>query len=96
MSAHTPGPMAQVAEDFVFFLRKQADGSRWPVGTKLYADSDVSSIFAQTMAFTYTVESFLRAGDGSDPRVPPTEAEVADAMYALRAAIDRATGASHG
>lgn len=36
---HTP--MAQVSEDAVFFLRKQADGSRWPVGTKLYAESPV-------------------------------------------------------
>ena len=30
--------VAQVAEDFIFFLRKRSDGSRWPVGTKLYAD----------------------------------------------------------
>lgn len=84
------GPMAQVAENFVFFLRKQEDGSRWPVGTKLYADSDVSLIFAQTAAFTYVVERFMRADD--DDRVPPTEAEVAEAMHALRAAIVKATG----
>lgn len=33
-----PKPMAEVAENFIFFLRKQSDGSRWPVGTKLYAE----------------------------------------------------------
>lgn len=39
MSAAKHTPMAQVAEDFVFFLRKQEDESRWPVGTKLYAET---------------------------------------------------------
>lgn len=29
-------PVAQVAEDCVFLLRKQPNGDRWPVGTKLY------------------------------------------------------------
>lgn len=46
------------------------------------------------MTFTYTVERFMRAGDGSDPRVPPTESEVSDALYALRAAIVKATGSA--
>jgi hypothetical protein len=50
------------------------------------------TITMQAAAFTYTVERFMRAGDGSDPRVPPTEAEVAEAMYALRAAIAKAEG----
>lgn len=53
-----------------------------------------AAVIPQAMAFTYTVESFMRAGDGSDPRVPPTEAEVAEAMYALRAAIAKATGSA--
>jgi len=30
-------PMAEVAADFIFFLRKQPNGESWPVGTKLYA-----------------------------------------------------------
>lgn len=30
-------PVAEVAENFVFMLRKQPNGDRWPVGTKLYA-----------------------------------------------------------
>jgi len=33
----TAEPVAQVAEDFVFLLRKQPNGERWPVGTQLYA-----------------------------------------------------------
>lgn len=54
----------------------------------------VAAVLVQVTAFTYTVERFVRAGDGSDPRVPPTESEVADALYALRAAIAKAGGAS--
>lgn len=53
--------------------------------------SEFAPILLQAMAFTLTVERFLRDGDGSDPRVAPTESEVAEAMYALRAAIARAT-----
>ncbi|MES2530438.1 MAG: hypothetical protein V4636_05345 [Pseudomonadota bacterium] len=30
-------PVAEVSDSFIFFLRKQPDGTRWPVGTKLYA-----------------------------------------------------------
>jgi hypothetical protein len=30
-------PVAQFAEDSIFNLRKQPNGERWPVGTKLYA-----------------------------------------------------------
>ncbi len=30
-------PIAEVAEDCVFLLRKQPNGERWPAGTKLYA-----------------------------------------------------------
>lgn len=29
-------PIAEVAESFIYFLRKQPNGERWPVGTKLY------------------------------------------------------------
>ncbi|HTH08057.1 MAG TPA: hypothetical protein VMA55_00680 [Acidovorax sp.] len=65
-----------------------------PDADDLDADSDVSLIFVQAMAFTYAVESFMRSGDGSDPRVPPSEAEVAEAMYALRAAIAKAVGSA--
>lgn len=32
-------PMAEVGENWVFFLRKQDNGTRWPVGTKLYAET---------------------------------------------------------
>lgn len=53
-----------------------------------------STIMQQAAAFTETIERFMRAGDGSDPRTPPTEAEVSDAMYSLRAAIARAAGAN--
>ncbi|WKZ93571.1 hypothetical protein P0E69_06670 [Chimaeribacter arupi] len=31
-------PMAQVAESFIFFLRRQDSGECWPVGTKLYTE----------------------------------------------------------
>ncbi|WP_338636963.1 hypothetical protein V6L80_00760 [Erwinia persicina] len=29
-------PIAEVAESFIYFLRKKPNGDRWPVGTKLY------------------------------------------------------------
>lgn len=29
-------PIAELAESFIYFLRKQPNGERWPVGTKLY------------------------------------------------------------
>lgn len=51
------------------------------------ASPEPKDIDAMAVAFTLTVERFLRSGDGSDPRTPPTEAEVVQAMYALRAAI---------
>lgn len=50
-----------------------------------------ADIYVQALAFTYTVEHFVRA---DDDRVPPTEAEVAEAMYALRAAIAKTTGSA--
>jgi hypothetical protein len=52
--------------------------------------AECAEVLPQAMAFTYTVERFMRADD--DDRVPPTEAEVAEAMYALRAAIAKAAG----
>lgn len=48
-------------------------------------------IYAQATAFTETIERFLRA---DDDRVPPTESEVAEALYALRAAIAKAEGSA--
>jgi Lar family restriction alleviation protein len=42
-------PVAEVGESAVFFLRRMPDGSRWPKGTKLYAEmpatvSDAASV----------------------------------------------------
>jgi hypothetical protein len=54
-------------------------------------DELLAGITAQTLAFTETVERFFRGGDGSDPRVPITEAEVSNALYALRAAVTKAS-----
>jgi hypothetical protein len=51
-------------------------------------------IYAMTLFFTGTVERYLRAGDGTDPRTPPTKVEVARAMCALCAAIAQATRSS--
>lgn len=31
-------PVAEFAEEFIFCLRKQPDGERWPAGTKLYTE----------------------------------------------------------
>lgn len=45
---HTP--MAQVAEDFVFLLRRRDDDSRWPVGTKLYAASPLIKAAPELLA----------------------------------------------
>ena len=46
------------------------------------------------MDFTLLVERFFRGGDGCDMRAPATESEVAEAMYALRAHIAKATGSA--
>lgn len=45
-------PVAQVAEDFIFFLRKQPNGDRWPVGTKLYADAVAAQQDAEKLLFS--------------------------------------------
>lgn len=37
-------PMADVGEDYVFLLRKQDNGDRWPAGTKLYTRPDNSEL----------------------------------------------------
>lgn len=78
MSAqHTPGPVAERVE------RAQKT-----------IDTLVKClvVLPQALAFTYTVERFMCAGNGIDPRVPPTESEVSEAMRALRATIARVTG----
>lgn len=60
MSAqHTP--MAQVAESFTFLLRKQSDGSRWPVGTKLYAATPLIDAAPDLLALAYEMEAFSEA-----------------------------------
>lgn len=48
----------------------------------------------KAMAFTMLVERFVRGNDIGDPRKPVTESELAEAMYALRAHIAKATGTS--
>lgn len=88
-------PMAQIAESFMFFLEKRADGTRWPVGTKLYAQSPLIEAAPTTaeraMAFTLLVERYLR-DDTGQPTV--SESDVATAMYELRAHIAQATGSA--
>lgn len=42
-------PIAEVAEDFVFMLRNQDNGDRWPVGTKLYGIAPQLPTFEQTL-----------------------------------------------
>ena len=77
-------PMAQVGERYVFLLRKQDDGTRWPDGTKLYADVQVKDLARQAIDFTETVELMLY---GAENKQPPTGTEVAQALYALRAVL---------
>lgn len=45
-----PAPMAEVGADALFILRHQADGSRWPAGTKLFAEQDVAALQAVNAA----------------------------------------------
>lgn len=68
-------PVAQVGENFAFFLRNRADGSRWPVGTQLYADDDFNALLGACIA----VEEAQRSGD------------YAKAFDMVRAAIAKAT-----
>jgi len=42
-------PVAEIREDCIINLRKQPDGSRWPVGTKLYA-IDTAAVAEATSA----------------------------------------------
>ena len=67
-----PEPVAEVAESFVFFLRKRADGSRWPVGTKLFALSPLGPVTAEEL-------SSVMAGHTKD-------AEIAELRTALELA----------
>lgn len=48
-------PVAQVAEDFIFFLRKQPNGERWPVDTKLYAAPIATPVSAEPVQLAWRV-----------------------------------------
>ncbi|MDK1710825.1 hypothetical protein QOM18_21200 [Serratia marcescens] len=50
-------PMAQVAENFIFILRDQDNGERWPVDTKLYAAPPEAAIQADVEAVVGLLES---------------------------------------
>lgn len=96
MSAqHTPGPVGA-----------ESDGRHWAtVGRASVENSAIlrgierrkaereamRAALVQASSFTETVERFMRA---DDDRPPLTESEVAEAMYALRAAIAKATGSA--
>ncbi|MFV0676689.1 hypothetical protein [Variovorax sp. tm] len=54
--------------------------------------AECAAVLPQAMAFTYTVERFMRGDEPPMGVQPATEAEVAEAMYALRAAIANARG----
>lgn len=79
---HTPGPVAETIHC--------ADA--WARAAQIATYSDLRDIAAQADAFTELVERFLRGNDYCDRRAPATESDVAEAMYALRAAIAAATG----
>lgn len=49
-------PAAQVGESAAFFLRKQVDGTRFQVGTKLYAQETLDELIA-------AMEEVLRISD---------------------------------
>lgn len=76
---HTPGPLAEKVTR---------------INGAIDTLAGCAAVLPQAMAFTETVERFFRGGDGSDPRAPTTESEVAEAMYALRSAIAKATGST--
>lgn len=76
---HTPGPIDAKVERI-----KQA----------IDRLTECAEILPEAAAFTHTVERFLRAGDIDEPRKPPSESEVIQALYALRATIAKATGSA--
>jgi hypothetical protein len=53
-------PVAQFGEDAIFMLRKQPNGERWPVGTKLYVaqPSHPSSVSAAILALPLPEDKF--------------------------------------
>jgi hypothetical protein len=81
VAKHTPGPVAETI----------ACADAWARVAQIATYSDLRDISAQAEEFTELVERFFRGGDGTDDRAPATETEVAEAMYALRAAIAKAT-----
>lgn len=82
-------PVAQVAEDFIFLLRKQPNGERWPVGTKLYAAPPAQVDLEQ---FRAAVEAYRADIDEDfDPYPENRDVEVAYAKYLL-SLIDQQAG----
>ena len=55
---HTP--MAEVGENLVFLLRKQESGERWPVGTKLYAETPLILSAEEMLADLHEAAATLR------------------------------------
>ena len=83
MSKHEP--MAQVAENFVFFLRSREDATRWPVGTKLYAESPLIAAAPELLA------ALRKCADQLEMITGKVHEERA-ALIEARAAIAKATG----
>lgn len=102
MSAqHMLEPMAQVAEYFVFIVRHQPDGSRWPVGTQLYARSDLLALLAhrdELLAYAHCEDARSRGEDVAETVLKqhgfnPSECTANEFMDRMRrAAIAKATG----
>jgi len=104
MSAqHTPGPWHQREWTCHAKTSVVVDDPSVLTGVRVIAECETEedarliaaapTMAAQAAAFTLTVERFLRT-DIDDGRVPPTEAEVAAAMYALRGLIAQAAGSA--
>ncbi len=83
MSAqHTPGPVAETI----------ACADAWARVAQIATYTQLRDIAAQADQFTELVERFVRGNEYGDRRAPVRDSDVADAMYALRAAIAKATG----
>lgn len=97
-------PVAQIAEDFVFLLRKQPNGERWPVNTKLYVSPPLQSEYRQVLeAVDQQFDLYGdRLPDGFDSRVfrwvrdalaaPQPAVPDDDFHYKIGCFIDHATG----
>ena len=87
-------PVAEVADDFIFTLRKQPDGSRWPVGTKLYVVSpDAEALRKENEELHKAAAQALSAIEAfTDPedRMPAETGEFKDlgkAVHLLRSVL---------